>query len=380
MSNLPGMNNFGGMGGGWGNDDQTNADLTKGQGVQQDENNAGAAALAALPPTASQSQRMAAEQAARKGVQGQEGFTDNGTKAVNPGSADVGGYAGAGQVIHDTALGYMRQGDKAYDANAAALNQSLSNMQGGRGNMANEDPTLVARQNATRGMQMDALGLARAQALGTAPSAAARQTEAAQQAAMEGSAAAKGGARGLSALGSAQNGQALGMASSNAATAGGLARSKEIQNGLGMYGSQASGVVGGDLARQQQSDQMAQFNAGLNNQWQLGNADLAAKQGALGNQQENLRGAWYDASTRPAEMQAQFDQTMQGMQNGQSAAEAQAAINAAQAENARNAQIGQQLGATTFGMIGTAAGGPAGGAVGSTFGGMGGSYFGGQRY
>jgi len=291
---------------------------------------------------------------------------------VNPGSTQVGGHKGGGQEIHDAALAGMHRGDAAYDANQSAMNGSIANMKQDRGVMSPENSTLLGREAATRGQQVDSLGLDRNAAEGNAPSASAFQTRGDMNNIMAGNAGAMGGARGLGAL---NGGQVLGAstganAAGGAAFNGGMGRSSEMGTAMGMYGSNANNVRGGDLNRLEQSSKNSMFNSDLNNNWKTSNAALAAKQGELGNEQEKMRGAWYDASTEPAQRQAGYDQTMNGMQHGQNAADASAAVARSRADQDRQRKLAGDAGVAGLTLVGTAFGGPAGGALA----GMGGSY------
>lgn len=317
-------------------------------------------------PNASQGEKERGARDAENKQRGAEGVGDNGHVAYNPGSADVGGHPGGGQEIHDAALAGMHRGDPAYDANQSAMNGSIANMKQDRGVMSPENSTLLGREADTRGQQIDSLGLDRKAAEGNAPSAAAFQTRGDMNNVMAGSAGALGGARGLGAL---NGGQVLGAstganAAGSAAFNGGMGRSQEIGSALGMYGSNASNVRGGDLNRLEQSSKNSMFNSDLNNNWKTSNANLAAKQGELGNEQEKMRGAWYDASTEPAQRQAGYDQTMLGMQHGQNAAEASAAVAKSRSDQDRQRAMVGQAGTSGLTLLGTAFGGPAGGAAG----------------
>lgn len=283
-----------------------------------------------LPGTSSQSQIADADaklrQAADKTYSGSSVVGGDRATAHNPGSADVGGSPGAGNDIRNNALDGMRSGDAAYAANEAAMNGSIANMKGDRGPQSPENSTLLGREAATRTQQISGLNDQRIAAMGGAPSAASYQSMGAMDANMSGQAGATGAARGLSALNGVQGAGAAGVggSASNVAITGGLSRSKEIADATGMYGSNAGLVRHGDMQRLHEGDSNSLANADLNNSWKLGNANLAAKQGGLGVDQDRTRGSWYDASTEPAQRQASYDQAMQGMQHGQNAGEASA--------------------------------------------------------
>lgn len=293
-------------------------------------------------------------------------------KAQNPGSADVGGAPGMGQAIHDAALEKMRRGDAAYNQNEDNYRQSISRMRADRGEVSPENEALAQREAATRNQQIGSLDIQRQAAEGGAPSAANYQTQGALDASMGVQSGGMGSARGLSALSGVQSmgGQNLGQSGANTMMAGGMGRSKEIGDAIGMYGTSAAQVRGGDMTRLAQNGSNSLGNAELNNNWKTGNAGLAAKQGQLGNEQETTRGGWYDASTVPAANQARYDQESNAMDHGKSQADAQAASAQDQATRDRNRKLvggGITVGLTALGSmagpLGAAAGGMGGSAI-----------------
>ncbi len=334
-----------------------------------------------LPPNASQAEIQAAKAAGREKqsqdiASGQtEGQNDDlrkqlATQAYNPGSAEVGGGAGNGQFYHDQALGRMHEGDAAYAANEAAMGRSIANMSADRGVVSPENDALLRREGQSRDQQAQGLDMQREAAMGGAPSAAAFQTRMAMNDNMAGQAAASGSARGLGALNGVQGVGAAGAGNSagGIGMTGGMGRSKEMSDAVGMYGSNSGIMRQGDITRLRDGDTNSLGNADLNNNWKLGNAGLAAKQGQLGVEQDKMRGNWFDAASEPAKKQAEFDQTMKGIEHGQSASEASAAVAADRAERDRNKQVGGQAAVVGLSALGSLAG-PAGTAAG----GMGGS-------
>ncbi len=345
---------------------------------------AGNNAVGALGPNASQKDIADARTKAEKDAQdaankeaggGPARDTRRSSENANPGSADVGGGSGNGQYYHDEALRNMHEGDADYAANSAAMGRSIGNMSANRGQLSPENDALLRRESQSRDQQALGLDMQRQAAMGGAPSAADFQTRQSMDANMAGQAGAAGAARGLSGLGGVQGAGAAGAASAagNIAQAGGMGRSKEISDAVGMYGTNSGLMRQGDIGRLQEGDSNSLANAELNNNWKIGNAQLAAKQGQLGVEQDKMRGGWFDAASEPARKQAEFDQIMQGMQHGQSAAEASAAVARTRAETDRNRQIGgtiAQTGLTALGSLAGPGGTMAGGMMGSQVNGL----------
>lgn len=294
---------------------------------------------------------------------------------VNPGAADYGGSPEAAGFYKDQA----RQGMASNDAQQAATQRGLAGayagmMNGNRGPQAQENAVLSGRESGTRGKQLEALGLMGNAAAGGAPSAARYQTNIGMQDALSAYVGGQGGMRGLSGLsgGNTAGGTALGHAGGNIAAAGGQARSNEIIQEIGNYGKTAGQTRGQDLTRLGIGNQMAQFNAGLNNDYQLGQAGLAAGYTNLANQQDGMDQRWMAESMRPDAIQFQMDQEAAGWQAGQSAEQAALALERERDQkNAMGGLIGgiAQAGLTAIGSLagpgGAALGGMAGSAIGA---------------
>jgi hypothetical protein len=297
------------------------------------------------------------------------------------GSADVGGGVGGGKIIEDFFKAGEKENDAAQAGNRSAMLGSLANMKEDRGTVVPENAQLLGREANSRVQQGNALDLARDAAAGNAPSAAAYRTQAGMDSVMAGQSAAGGAARGLGALTGTQTtgASAAGLAAGNTAVQGGMARSAEIGEAMGMYGSQAGDMRQGDLGRVNQSNQNALANQSLNDDWRLGNAKLAASQGQLGVSQGQMDDAYYGASQVPKGKQLGYDQEMNAIQAGASADSAAAHRAKANADADRNRQLGGAAvqGGLTIG--GTALGGPIGGALGSAGGGMANSYISGRK-
>ncbi len=303
-----------------------------------------------------------------------DGKLNGDVESHSPGAADVGGAAGMGELYRQAALDQMSNNDHEQASNDAAMNNSLANMRSNRGTVVPEDATFVAREAAARAQQGQALDLDRNAAEGNAPSAANYQTQIGMNDIMSGQAGAAGSARGLNALNGVQGAgaQTAGLSAGNLSMSGGMARSKEMGDALGMYGSTAGDMRSGDLNRMGQNYQNVGFNADLNDAWKIGNANLAAKQGMLGVQMGQTDQDAYTASMHPASKQLEYDQEINALKAGADAGSAGAAIARGRDENERNKSLvkgGIAAGAAAVGSLG----GPAGTAAGGVVGGMAGS-------
>lgn len=297
------------------------------------------------------------------------------TQYVSPGSANVGGYEGGAKDIHD----FFRSGEKDNDAaqagNSAAMGLSVSRMKENRAPIA-ENEQLVGREAASRQQQLEATDIMGQAARGNAPSAANAQTTMGLNDTMQGQAGAAGAARGLGALGGVQTmgAQGVGMQGTNLAISGGMARSREVNDAMGAYGGLAGDVRSGDLGRVNQTNQNILAGQSINDDWKIGNAGLAAKQGQLGNSMGQVDDQWYGAAMEPGKRQHANDEEIKAIEAGQSLDSAAADRAKAKADSDRNRQIagGAVQGGLT--LIGTAAGGPAGGAGGAVVGGIANTY------
>jgi len=142
------------------------------------------------------------------------------------------------------------------------------------------------------GNQAGAIELARRQAMGQGPSAAAYQLQAgldqglAQQTSMGRS------ARGGAGLATEQSnaGYNSGAMEQNAFTQGGMLRSQDMAQGRGLYGSLLNDKRGQDANAIGQADQMSQFNSQSNDNYrnQMGNAAVGFGQVQNGQNQNDL--------------------------------------------------------------------------------------------
>ncbi len=287
-----------------------------------------------------------------------------------PGSADYGGKGGV-DLYRNQALSHMGDNDPQQASNESAMAASLKNMTTDRGPQVQEDPRLAGRADATRRNQLDALDLNRQAAMGNAPSEAAYQTQIGMNDVMSNQAGAMGSARGLSAMGGAQGigAQAAGQSASNLAMSGGMARSKEIGDALGMYGSMAGQVRGQDFNRLGISDQNGLANVRRNDDWKIGNANLLAGQGKLGINQGATDLAWRGEAMKPADKQFQYDQEIAAITAGADADAAGASIASAREDKENTRNIVNGAGTAALTAVGSMAG-PAGSAGGAAAGGM----------
>jgi hypothetical protein len=288
----------------------------------------------------------------------------------SPGAADVGGGPDMAAWYKQDAQGRMGDNDAQQASNEGGLLGSLANMKGNRGPQSVEDVALANRAAAARGEQLGALNLDRVAAQGGAPSAAAFQTTQGMNDIMASRAGALGGAHNLAGLTGAQMGTmggAGGMAS-GLAMQGGMGRSKEIADAIGMYGSNAGAVRQQDIARLGLSDQNSKFNAQNDIAWKLGNANLAAQQGGLGVAQNATDNGWFDQSMKPEATQFSYDQEMAALANGADADAAGASIARAREANDHARGVVQGVTSGVLTAAGTVAGGPVGGAAGAAAG------------
>ena len=289
-------------------------------------------------------------------------------KYINPGSADYGGSPDAAAFYKEAAIKGGQRNDAAQADNSAGLARSLKAAGSYRGPMAKENEILRGREAAGRNEQLGMLGLSREAALGLAPSEAAGKTDVGFNDIFAARAGASGGARNLSALNSIQNGSSVGAAGGGVAATGGMQRSREIGDALGSYGGQTGQVRGQDLTRLGSSNQNDVFNAKLNDDWRIGNANLAASQAGLSNAQGATDLGWFGEQMSPEDKQFQYDQEMAAILAGQKGDEAGAQIarNRESRENTRQTVNGVGTGVLT--AAGAYFGGPVGAAGGAAAG------------
>lgn len=296
-----------------------------------------------------------------------------------PGAADVGGRRNGADAERDYALKQKAPIDAQRDANSAALNDSLARMKGVRGDQSVENRLLSQREANSRGKQGAALDLYREAAEGRAPSVAGLESAKASNDLLGGFAGSSGSARGLGGLNGSAGGTAgLGASSTGLAASGAKARGAEIGEALGGYGQLGGQVAGQDLTRLGVNTQNKEFNQSLNDDWKVGNANLAAGQAGLGVNLGATSSGWLQRAQAPADIQFKYDQEMAAAANGANTDSAAAAIAASKEARQHEQQVvgGVVQGGLT--AVGTIAGGPAGGAAG----GMAGSAinYGAQKY
>lgn len=243
----------------------------------------------------------------------------------NLGAPDFPGYGGgygADQLAQFGINGMTNAGGGASWAQAQA--------QARRGPQAYESQGLSNLEYQSRmGDQAGALQLAREAAMGRAPSAAAYQMQAGLDQSLANQQAMVGGARGGAglALASANQGANAANLQSQAFNSASQLRANEMAQGRAQYGQLSGQMREQDQNRLNMGNQMAQFNAGLNDQYRLGMANQAnaRDQNALG---------WYQASQHPYDAQQQGDiaRAQIGSDNYNQAQSLQAGINTANAD------------------------------------------------
>lgn len=305
--------------------------------------------------------------------QAQAQLTGMGRTYINPGAADYGGAADMADWYKQNAREHMGDNAGARESAQRGLDAAYAGMKGGA-SQAQENYYLSNKEAGVRGQQLEVLNLQGAAARGNAPSVAAAQTKLGQQDVLSNHFSQAGGTRTLGGMTGAQVGGAAsaGRAAGDIGFQGGMARGQEIAGELGQYGKTSGQVAGQDLTRLGTSNQMGQFNASQGNDWQLGNANLAAGYGGLMNQQDSLGQRWFAESMKPGDIQFGLDQEAAGWQAGQSAE--QAALALEQARDRKNfmgsvaggiAQAGLTAIGSLAGPAGTALGGMAGSAIGA---------------
>ncbi len=289
------------------------------------------------------------------------------THTIGPGSHTVSGA----KDIAAGAEAWSHQNDAAQGRNAAAMAGSAANMRGPSPFSASEDAASSKAYNDTRNQQLQSLELNKQAALGNAPSEAEAQTRMDMNGMMGQRAGEMGSSRSLAGLSGAQvaGAQGVGQAASGASLAGGMGRSKEIGEAMGMYGSQAGQVRGNDMMRLDAGNKMAMGNAGRADAWKVGNANLLANQGKLGVDMRQSDDAWFDTAADPAYRQFSYDQEAAAAQAGVNMGDYAARVAEDRAKAAERAQLVggiTQAGLTAVGSMAGPAGAAGGGMLGST--------------
>jgi hypothetical protein len=293
----------------------------------------------------------------------------------NPGSADYGGSGGV-EFYSNVADGMAARNNQRALQNQSGMARSSANASNRRGEMVQMDQGGLAANEMGRNAQLQAMDMQRSAAMGEAPSAADYQTRLAMDSGMGQQSAAMGSARGLAGLSGAQ-GQSAAMAQSagNAGAAGGLARSKEMATNLGMYSSAADNMRSGDISTLGLSNQNQLFNKNLNDQWQVGNANLLASQANLGNAYSDSDIDWQEEKNRIASKQFEYDQRMAAGEAGAEMDAAGARIAAARESRDNKRKLAAGIGTAAGTALGSF-GGPGGMALGGVGGGLLGSKIG----
>lgn len=194
----------------------------------------------------------------------------------DPNSFSIGGSPQAAAALagnmYDWGKHYGDQGQDLY-------NQAFTG-----GNQAQENPYLVDRFNQAGANQQDAMALARAAALGEAPSEAQYMMQQGLNNAVAGQQSQMASARGAAALANAQGNAAGNMAAlqNQAAMQGGQLRAQEMANARGMFGGFANQYTQDQLARLGMANQMAMGNAQNANNYTMGMLGQAGNFAGLG--------------------------------------------------------------------------------------------------
>lgn len=267
----------------------------------------------------------------------------SGTNYNNPGAAEYGGQLGGAEYYSNIAKGHMNDNSGILGSNTAALNASLANMRGPGPHSADENTALVGRDASARHDQNISLNLLGRAAAGYAPSEAQFRTDQGMNNLMGARATGIGSARGLAGLTGAQIGgsQTIGGSANDMAANGAFGRSKEINEAMATYGAGAGAMRGADINRIAQNNQYNMNQATNNDQWRLGNANLAAAQGGLNNSLNANNLDWYRESQKPLETQFANDQAAQGWEAG-AGTDADAIRREIANENASNVQRAQE--------------------------------------
>lgn len=222
-------------------------------------------------------------------------------RGFDPQQSYYGGYEGGAQDISGMGMGQM--GKSGGMANWANLQAQYAGLRAPR---AYESQALSDNAAQARGVLGGAIGLASEAARGKAPSEAEQLMKAGLNQSVANQSALTGSARGSNAMALAQGNQGANVAAmqQNTLNQMGALRAKEMAEARSLYGGLAGQLSSADLNRLQQGNQMAQFNANLNDQY-------AVNMGQLGNQASQLGLGWYQAAQNPINQQFVADQAYQ---------------------------------------------------------------------
>ncbi len=203
-----------------------------------------------------------------------------------------GGYEGAARDFSNIGLGRMGQND---GFQSWAQGQASTE----RGPQAWENQELSDNEAYTRGYdQSGAVQLAREAAMGNSPSAAAYQMQRGLDQSLASQQAQIGSARGAAGMALAGGNAAANSANlmNQTYNQAGQLRAQEMAQAMGLYGGLSGQMREQDLQRLGQGNQMAQYNAGLNDQYRLGMS-------GVGQQYGNLGLGYYNAAQNPYNQQ-----------------------------------------------------------------------------
>ncbi len=223
----------------------------------------------------------------------------DGSTFYNPTETFYGGHPQGAADVYRYGIGGS---DAASGMSQGFWNQARAGQM--RSPRAFENQTLSNLEAQSRGM---GLGLASSAAHGNQPSEAAMLMRSGMNRAIANQSALSGSARGNSGLAMAQANQGGNVAAmqNQAYTDSAALRAKEMAEARGQYLNAASAQRGMDQNRLQIGNQMAQYNAGLNDQYSLG-------MGQLGLGASNTAADWYGKAQNPLNQDLQAQQFYEG--------------------------------------------------------------------
>lgn len=180
---------------------------------------------------------------------------------------------------------------------------------------ADMDQTAANNQaSGADGNQAGAIELARRQAMGTSPSAAAYQLQAGLTQGLAQQTSMSRGARGGAALATAQSnaGYNQGAMQQNAYTQGGMLKSQDMATGRGIYGSLTNQKRGQDQAAVGMANEFSQANQHAADNYQLGMGNAAVGFGGVANAQNGADFSNAQNAMDPVWQQDDANQDAQG--------------------------------------------------------------------
>ncbi len=226
-------------------------------------------------------------------------FEGNKIHISTPQAALYGGVPGGANAATDEALARTGSNDAAQIAIDNGVTYQQNQARNGR-NPAQMDAAAANNQaSGAGGNQAGAIELARRQAMGAAPSAAAYQMQAGLNQASAQQRAMAAGARGSAALATAGANRNANISNlqQNAFSGAGMLRSREMAEGRGLYGSATNQQRGQDQQMLGMANDFGTANVGAQDSYKLGMGNAAVGLGGVQNAQQgrdftNERNAW----------------------------------------------------------------------------------------